>query len=64
MFGKGLLHRLIDLERLRDEFARKVRHKTTLLQDVRDIVEQELAEMLARNASRLPVFRPSGLTRI
>jgi type I restriction enzyme, R subunit len=29
----------IDLERLRDEFARKVRRKATALQDIRDIVE-------------------------
>ena len=43
----------IDLEKLRDEFAKKVRHKATALQDIRDIVEQKLAEMLARNASRM-----------
>jgi len=43
----------IDLEKLRDEFAKKVRHKATVLQDIRDIVEQKLAEMLARNASRM-----------
>ena len=39
----------IDLERLRDEFAKKVRRKATALQDIRDIVERKLAEMLARN---------------
>jgi len=43
----------IDLEKLRDEFAKKVRHKATALQDIREIVEQKLAEMLARNASRM-----------
>jgi type I restriction enzyme, R subunit len=43
----------IDLEKLRDEFAKKVRHKATVLQDIRDIVEQKLADMLARNASRM-----------
>ena len=43
----------IDMERLRDEFARKVRHKATALQDIREIVEQKLAEMLARNPSRM-----------
>lgn len=43
----------IDLEKLRDEFAKKVRHKATAVQDIRDIVEQKLAEMLARNASRM-----------
>ena len=39
----------IDLEKLRDEFAKKVQRKATALQDIRDIVEQKLAEMLARN---------------
>ncbi len=43
----------IDMERLRDEFAEKVRHKATALQDIREIVEQKLAEMLARNPSRM-----------
>jgi type I restriction enzyme R subunit len=43
----------IDLERLRDEFAKKVRRKATVLQDIRDIVEQKLAGMLARNAMRM-----------
>ncbi|TIM10231.1 type I restriction endonuclease subunit R [Mesorhizobium sp.] len=43
----------IDLERLRDEFAKKVRRKATALQDIRDIVEQKLAEMLARNPTRM-----------
>jgi type I restriction enzyme, R subunit len=39
----------IDLERLREEFAKKVRRKATTIQDIRDIVEKKLAEMLARN---------------
>ena len=43
----------IDMEKLRDEFARKVRHKATALQDIRDIVEQKLAEMMARNPLRM-----------
>lgn len=43
----------IDLEKLRDEFANKVRRKATALQDIRDIVEQKLAEMLARNPARM-----------
>jgi type I restriction enzyme R subunit len=42
----------IDLEKLRDEFA-KVPRKATALQDIRDIVEKKLADMLARNASRM-----------
>ena len=43
----------IDMEKLRDEFAKRVRHKATAVQDIRDIVEQKLAEMLARNPSRM-----------
>ncbi|MGI9509408.1 MAG: type I restriction endonuclease subunit R [Geminicoccaceae bacterium] len=47
----------IDLERLRDEFARNVRRKATALQDIRDLVEQKLAEMLARNPTRMDYQR-------
>jgi type I restriction enzyme R subunit len=47
----------IDLERLRDEFAKKVRRKATAIQDIRDIVEQRLAEMLARNPARMDYQR-------
>ena len=43
----------IDMEKLREEFANKVRHKATTLQDIRDIVEQKLEEMLARNPMRM-----------
>ena len=43
----------IDLAKLRDEFAKNVRHKATALQDIRAIVEQKLAEMLTRNPSRM-----------
>jgi type I restriction enzyme R subunit len=43
----------IDLDKLRDEFARKVRRKATAVQDIRDIVEQKLAMMLARNPMRM-----------
>ena len=43
----------IDMEKLRDEFAKKVQHKATAIQDIRDILEQKLAEMLARNPSRI-----------
>nr|WP_216593440.1 type I restriction enzyme endonuclease domain-containing protein [Paracoccus sanguinis] len=43
----------IDLEKLRHEFAKKVRRKATALQNIRDIVEQKLAEMLARNPARM-----------
>ena len=47
----------IDMEKLRDEFAKKVRHKATALQDIREIVEQKLAEMLARNPLRMDYQR-------
>lgn len=42
----------IDFEKLREEFA-KVSRKATTLQDIRQIVEQKLAEMLARNPTRM-----------
>ncbi len=53
--AEGLLFDLskIDLEKLRDEFARKVQHKATAIQDIRDIVEKKLANMLARNPMRM-----------
>ena len=47
----------IDLEKLRDEFAKKVRRKATALQDIREIVEQKLAQMLARNPPRMDYQR-------
>ena len=43
----------IDMDALREEFAKKVRRKATALQDIRDLIEQKLAEMLARNPSRM-----------
>ena len=43
----------IDMEKLRDEFSRKVQHKATALQGIREIVEKKLAEMLARNPGRM-----------
>ena len=44
--AEGLTFHLsqIDLEKLRDEFAKNVRRKATALQDIRDIVEQKLAK--------------------
>ncbi len=47
----------IDLEKLREEFAKKVRRKATAVQDIRDIIEQKLAEMLARNPTRMDYQR-------
>ena len=33
----------IDVEKVRDEFAKKMHHKATALQDIREIIEQKLA---------------------
>ena len=43
----------IDMERLRDEFASKVKRKATVIEDVRQIVEEKLAQMLAANPLRM-----------
>ena len=53
--AKGLTFDLsqIDMEKLRTEFAKRVRHKATALQDIREIVEQKLAQMLASNPLRM-----------
>ncbi|MDP1858016.1 MAG: type I restriction endonuclease subunit R [Gemmatimonadaceae bacterium] len=47
----------IDFEKLRTEFASKVRHKHAALQDIRDVVEKKLAQMLARNPMRMDYYR-------
>jgi len=47
----------IDFERLRDEFAAKVRRKHTAVADIRDMVEQRLAQMLARNPTRMDYYK-------
>jgi type I restriction enzyme R subunit len=47
----------IDFEKLRDEFAIKVRRKHAALQDIRDVVEQRLAQMLARNPMRMDYYK-------
>lgn len=43
----------IDMEKLRDEFAKKVRHKASALKDIREVVEAKLAQMLANNPTRM-----------
>ena len=43
----------IDMEKLREEFAAKARHKATAIQDIRELIEQKLAEMLAGNPTRM-----------
>ena len=47
----------IDLEKLRNEFATKVRRKASVIQDIRVIVEDKLAQMLARNPTRMDYQR-------
>ena len=47
----------IDLEKLRNEFASKVRRKHTALQDIRDVIEHKLAQMLARNPMRMDYYK-------
>jgi type I restriction enzyme, R subunit len=47
----------IDLERLRDEFAKKVRRKAAALQDIRQVVEDKLAQMVAQNPLRMDYYR-------
>lgn len=47
----------IDLEKLRDEFARKAHHKATAIEDIRQIVEAKLALMLARNPRRMDYYK-------
>ena len=47
----------IDFEKLRDEFASKVRRKHAALQHIRDVVEKKLAQMLARNPMRMDYYK-------
>jgi type I restriction enzyme, R subunit len=47
----------IDLEKLRDEFATKVKRKATALQDIREVVERKLADMLKQNPQRMDYYR-------
>ena len=43
----------IDMDKLREEFARKVKRKATVIEDIRQIVEDRLAQMLANNPLRM-----------
>jgi len=47
----------IDFEKLRDEFANKVRRKHAALQDIRDVVEKKLAQMLGHNPMRMDYYK-------
>ena len=44
---------LIDMEKLRAEFGKRVRRKATTIEDIRKIVEDKLAQMLAQNPLRM-----------
>ena len=47
----------IDLEKLRDEFAKKAKRKATALEDIRQVVERKLKQMLARNPKRMDFYK-------
>ena len=47
----------IDFAKLRDEFASKVKRKHAALQEIRDLVEQKLAQMIARNPMRMDYYK-------
>ena len=44
---------LIDMEKLRAEFEKRVKRKATTIEDIRKIVEDKLAQMLAQNPLRM-----------
>jgi len=46
----------INFERLKEEFA-KVKRKRAALQDIRDVVENKLAQMLADNPTRMDFYK-------
>lgn len=47
----------IDFDKLKEEFAGKVRRKHAALQDIRDIVENKLIQMLAQNPLRMDYYK-------
>ena len=47
----------IDFEKLRKEFASKVKRKHAALQDIRTVIEKKLAQMLARNPMRMDYYK-------
>jgi len=50
----------LDLEKLRDEFAKKVKRKASAVQDIRQMVEEALARMLASNPLRMDYYKKYG----
>jgi type I restriction enzyme R subunit len=47
----------IDFERLREEFASRVNHKALALKDIRNLVEEKLAQMLAQNPTTMDYYK-------
>jgi type I restriction enzyme R subunit len=47
----------IDMEKLRDEFASKVKRKATAVEDLRALVEHKLALMMRSNPERMDYYR-------
>lgn len=47
----------IDLEKLRDEFAKKVKRKATAVEDLRALIEHKLALMMRANPDRMDYYR-------
>jgi len=47
----------IDFTRLREEFGHQVQRKHATLQDIRDVVEQKLQQMLARNPMQMDYYK-------
>ena len=54
----------IDFEKLRDEFAHKVKRKACALDDIRFIVETKLQQMLAARKQREAVEKFRGKQRL
>jgi type I restriction enzyme, R subunit len=47
----------IDLEKLREEFEKRVKRKATALKDIMQVVEDKLAQMLAQNPQRMDYYK-------
>jgi type I restriction enzyme R subunit len=47
----------IDFEKLREEFARRVQRKQTMLQDLRELVERKLQQMMRHNPRVMDYYR-------
>jgi len=47
----------IDLEKLRDEFSKKVKHKASAMEDIRQVLAKKLAQMLAQNPRRMDYYK-------